>query len=186
MALLTDNQRVFVESGETADLLWTGRPGFGLRFRRADIVLVPFSIMWGGFAIVWESIAVRSGGPWFMSLWGVPFVAVGLYVIFGRFLWDSYTRSQTWYALTNDSALICRKYRGGGLQRVYLPSLANIRLATNNDGSGTISFGNEDGYGAWRTWGPPSTPAFEFIPNVRTVYDLCIRSQRSQGAVSQS
>jgi hypothetical protein len=182
LALLTDDQRVFAEAGETCDLLWTGRPATGIQFRRADLVLVPFSIMWGGFAIFWESLAIRSGGPWFMAAWGVPFVVVGLYVIFGRFLWDSYARSNTWYALTSDSALILHKNRGGGLQRVYLPSLANIRLTTNDDGSGTISFGNQDVYGVWRNWGPPVTPSFEFIQDVRKVYDLCIRSQRSSSA----
>ncbi len=183
MALLTDNQRVFIDVGETADLVWTGRPGGGIRFRRSDLFAVPFSLMWGGFAIFWESLAIRSGGPSFMGLFGAPFVLVGLYLIFGRFFWESYVRSRTWYALTDDSAIICRKSWGGGLQRVYLPSIPNLQLTARDDGSGTILFGNEDVYGPWRNRGTPSTPAFEFIPDVRKVYDLCLRGQRARAGL---
>lgn len=183
LTLLTEDRRVFVESGENeSDLLWTGRPGGGIRFRRPDLFLVPFSLMWGGFAIVWESLAFRSDGPWFLKVWGIPFVFIGLYMVFGRFLWDAYSRSQTWYALTSDSAIILRKHWRGGLQRIYLPSLSTIRFTTSNDESGTIQFGNEGPSGAWHDWNPPDQ-SFQFINDARKTYDLCVQSQRSIGQV---
>ena len=55
MALLTEAQRVFASYGiAPEELLWTGRPPAGIRLRRADIYLIPFSLMWAGLAILWE------------------------------------------------------------------------------------------------------------------------------------
>jgi hypothetical protein len=181
LALLTDGQRVFAQYGEAGnDLIWTGRPARGLRLRRIDALLIPFSLMWGGFAIFWESLAVAGRAPLFFALWGIPFVLVGLYLIAGRFAWDAYVRSRTWYAVTSDSALICRQMPGGGLQHIYLQSVNNLRLQVGQDGTGTISFGNEVpwGWGGWQGWNGPAVPSFEFIADARRVYDMCAQARR--------
>ena len=64
--------------------------------------MVPFSLLWGFFAIIWEIIAIfivfspaREGDDFslvamiFPLLFGLLFVLVGLYIIFGRFLVDA-------------------------------------------------------------------------------------------------
>ena len=83
--------------------MWTGRPSAGLLFTSRDIFLVPFSLVWCGFAIFWESSAAWIDGrdsvpvgqgplsntPTFFLLFGGAFVLVGLYFVFGRFIVDA-------------------------------------------------------------------------------------------------
>ena len=76
-------------------LRWVGQPDPRVRFSAADLFLVPFSIMWGGFALFWELQAVVSGGPFFFTLWGIPFVLMGLYFIFGRFIYKKRRKLMT-------------------------------------------------------------------------------------------
>jgi hypothetical protein len=85
-------------------LLWSGRPDPGVWFTPADAFLIPFSILWGGFAIFWE--AGVSGGPVFGVVWGIPFVAVGVYMIVGRFFYKRHRKKRTCYGITDRRAIV--------------------------------------------------------------------------------
>ena len=68
-------------------ILWFGAPAQGLLFTGRDWLLVPFSLLWCGFTIFWESLVLA--GPVFIRLWGAAFVLFGLYLVVGRFLLDT-------------------------------------------------------------------------------------------------
>ena len=70
-------------------LIWTGQPRKGIVFRTADIFLIPFSLLWCGFAIFW--VVIASQGSIYFAMFGIPFVIMGLIFVFGRFIIDAKT-----------------------------------------------------------------------------------------------
>jgi hypothetical protein len=87
-------------------VLWSGRPDPDVRFAPADVFMVPFGLLWGVFTLVFEVSLITNHAPLFFTLSGVPLVAVGLYVMVGRFLVKRHRKLRTAYAVTNQRALI--------------------------------------------------------------------------------
>jgi hypothetical protein len=188
---MSDNFPSSIARELTSDerLLWQGRPRGGIRLRGSDIFLIPFSLLWGGFAIFWESLVlfqVPKTDPigWIFPLFGVPFVLVGLYFIFGRFLVDAKMRERTEYAVTNRRAIIVSGFFIRKVRSINLQSTPEIMVAERADGSGTITFGAAQPFGCWALgnhWFPGtlSQPAFDMIENVRSVNDIIEKVKRS-------
>jgi hypothetical protein len=159
-------------------LLWVGQPDPRRHFDRSDWFLIPFSLMWGGFAIFWEISAILSGSAFFI-FWGVPFVAAGLYGIVGRFFVKARTKRRTYYAVTERRVLSV--VRGGTTKAMFLNLVPTINARIRDDGSGTVIFGNA----SWRQASYGNTGveffgrgygddivAFYDIPDAREVVDL--------------
>jgi hypothetical protein len=136
-------------------------------------LMIPFTVLWCGFAIFWEWSAVSSRAPLFFALWGVPFVLVGLYMVAGRFLVAARDADRTWYALTDRRIMIS----GGAFRPRYteldLVSLPAPELDEGGRGIGTITFGPV--YPAVRMVGPswPGVrmgPALIAIPEAGRVF----------------
>jgi hypothetical protein len=166
-------------------IIWSGQPQQGLMLRAADVFMIPFSLMWGGFAIFWEFGVVSGGAPFFFMLWGVPFVLVGLYIIFGRFFFDSAQRSKTYYALTNERVIIISGLFNQNTKTLGLKMLPEINISTKGNSKGTITFGTSHPM-AWMYSGSgfPNmgryniAPSFEMIDDAKTVYQHIKRLQR--------
>ena len=72
-------------------ILWAGQPDTKVLFALADFFLVPFSFLWGCFAIFWKATTLyaataspKTDGAafvWTFPIFGIPFVLVGLYFI---------------------------------------------------------------------------------------------------------
>lgn len=166
-------------------MLWSGNPRTGLLLRPSDAFMIPFSLMWGGFAIFWEWGVSNASGPNqpFMVLWGIPFVAIGLYVIAGRFFVDSYVRGRTTYIITNRRAIVVGGLFSRTITSLPLKNLSDITLRVRADGSGTITLGRPllNGWSASAGWPGASrnaVPAFEFIADAKQVHDKLLEAQR--------
>jgi Bacterial PH domain len=170
-------------------LLWSGQPPQGVRLRAADAFLIPFSLMWGGFAIFWETGVVLSGAPLFFVAWGVPFVLIGLYLIVGRFWADAMQRARTYYALTDSRVIIVSGVFSRSARSLNARTLSDITLTKKKNGSGTISFGPVNPMYAW--WGSAAlpgmswyaTPCFELLGNAEEVYEKILAAQKAGDAI---
>ena len=145
----------YLRPGE--QLLWSGRPDPDVWFSPGDVFLVPFSIMWGGFAVVWELGAISSGTV-FLVLWGIPFVAIGLHMMFGRFIYKHRTKLRTAYGLTPDRALVAvgtKALNDSPLKQT--PS----SIRRSRDGSHvSVTFGSPNG---WTNRGAYGNTGMEFF-----------------------
>jgi hypothetical protein len=174
-----------LDSGES--LIWSGGPRQGMLLRPNDAYMIPFSLLWGGFAIFWEASVLRTSGPntTFMSIWGIPFVLVGLYMIVGRFFIDARMRANTFYGLTDRRAIIISGLFSRTINSLPLRTLSDISLQERSDRSGTILLARPQPYASWSAgtrWpgmGQYSTPAFEMIPNAKAVHDQLLEAQRA-------
>lgn len=157
-------------------VIWAGRPKTGMRFDSGDILVIPFGLMFLGFSIFWEYSATSTGkAPIFFTLWGIPFILVGLHISIGRFFWDAWVRSGQIYALTNLRLIVLRQ---GSMQSSALNSLPQLNLTTSADGSGTINFSapiaTDDGFSKR----PRNGSSFRFLENADEVYAKILKAQR--------
>ncbi len=167
-------------------IVWWGQPGQGLLFTSRDWLLIPFSLLWGGFAFFWETTVLNTNAPFFMKLWGVPFVLIGLYFVAGRFLFDAWIRRGMNYAVTDKRVLILRSGPFNKFSAISLDQLPDANLSESADGRGTIRFGAPAPYWAGRgfsAWTPAldPTPQFIAIEDARRVFDY-IQNAVAKGA----
>ena len=182
----TDRFKSYLASDE--NVLWAGQPKQGLMVSGKDIFFIPFSLLWGGFAIFWNAMVwilpgAEQSGLWFFRLWGLPFLVVGLYMIVGRFFHDAMIRKTQFYAVTNQRVLMLRGRKQPKLTSLEIRRLPKLELSERSDGTGSIVFeGNwmtsavaMNGFGLW-TPSLGGSSQFLQIRNPRQVYDL-IRAQ---------
>jgi hypothetical protein len=164
-------------------IVWEGRPYTGMIFRPTDIFLIPFSLIWGGFALFWNVSAWNNSDLSF-KLFGLPFLIVGFYVIFGRFLIDMGLRRNLTYFVTNKRILVERRSTGSNTKSLDINRLPALELDERSDGSGAIRFGTSGGwltgnnFGMWQPTFDP-TPQFIRISNVRFVYEIIQKQTES-------
>lgn len=165
-------------------LVWEGKPEQGIKLQKIDILMIPFSLMWGGFAFFWEYMALSASAPFFFKLWGIPFVLVGIYLIIGRFFYDAKRRENTFYGITKDRLIIKSGIFSTEISSLNLDNLSGLTLIEYGGGDGTIVLGNETTYAnffrgtGWPTGRSVIAPALENIKNARQVYKQITNLQK--------
>lgn len=144
--------------------LWSGQPSRKVVFHQSDWFAIPFSFLWGGFAIFWEYGATghfdkvhstqNTSAISFLGVWGIPFILIGQYLIWGRFLYTAWRKTRTFYGVTNKRVLVLGTGISRKLSDGYLKNLSSVTLTTRNDGLGTIEFTPEmEGQSIWGIYG---------------------------------
>jgi hypothetical protein len=181
-----------LESSE--HLLWSGAPVTGIRFTMFDWFMIPFSIAWGGFAIIWEVLAISAfidsleeSFDLFVlifPIFGIPFVIIGAYMMVGRFIADARERERTYYGITDRNVIIITG-KEQNIRVLPLASLHDVMMKARRDGSGTIMLESplaglpqHDNARSSKTK-KPEPPAITMIPNVKVAYDVLQRARAS-------
>ena len=178
-----------LEPGER--LLWSGRPAQGLRLQPADALLIPFSLVWGGFALFWEGGVLTSwwaadaagrGVLTVFALFGLPFVGMGLYVTVGRFFMDARARARTRYGLTDRRVIIASGSSTTDVRSLALEGLHDVTLRERGDGSGSIVLGHGTGPAflqgtTWPGAASRTPPTLDGIPKCRDVHRTLLEAR---------
>jgi hypothetical protein len=174
-ALQDDPVRPLLGPGERT--IWRGQPDAADYSLRGAWLFIPLSILWCAFAIFWEATAVVGGAPLFFALWGLPFVAIGLYLVFGRIFVARREARRTYYAITEQRVIIVSGAFGRRMVMMALEDLPPAQFDQRARGLGTITFGAvpalmrlPPGWPTWGTYAQP--PAFASIPDAARVYRL--------------
>jgi hypothetical protein len=116
-------------------------------------------------------------------LWGVPFILVGLYMVFGRFFVEMKLRERTCYAVTSERILIKSGLFTRTLKSLNLRTLSDLSFTDGDEGRGTITFGPSNPYStlignsSWPGATQRMAPSFDSIPEARRVYELIREAQ---------
>lgn len=149
MQTITPDEQMLLQrelmAGES--ILWSGKPEPKVIFHATDLYVIPFSLLWGGFSIFWE-LGVSGYGfmgdkhpASFMIFWGIPFVIVGQYLIWGRFFYAAWKKRRIIYAVTTRRVLVLVRPPQARTISSYLDSLPSLEKSVRADGIGTLSFG---------------------------------------------
>jgi hypothetical protein len=179
-----DEKRIITSQlSSNEQLLWFGRPRQGFFFRKSDSITIPFSLLWCGFAIFWNTGVWTSNAPIFFRIWGIPFLIVGFYYVFGRFIVDIFFRKKTYYGVTNERIIIVSGLFSQETKSINMKGLNEITFEENSNGLGTIIFGRDeiDNSNSWFRSNQNkviSAPNFEQIPQAKSVYETIRSAQK--------
>ena len=116
-----------------------------------------------------------------MVLWGVPFVVIGQYMIWGRFLYDAWLKRRTYYGITNRWVLILQEGQKRKTQFSFLDSIPE--MTQEGDGIGTIWLASkrpflgarQSGTSSWSRFSVGgSVPKLCDVSNANSVYRLIL------------
>ena len=159
--------RSWLNYGE--QVLWQGKPEKFSLLEKQDWFMIPFSIMWCGFAVFWEATVIMANAPLMFKIWGIPFVCLGLYLVAGRFIHKRHVLRNTDYVITNRKIIRRAVGKIDFLERTSLPAM---QVESRDDGSGTIRFQvvGRRGFSGFST----DTAGFSLVGlrNVRQVFDV--------------
>lgn len=153
-------------------LLWADKPATGIKFRKTDIFIFLFSLLWLSFSIFWTYMAAKSSI--IFALFGTPFILIGIHLLVARYFFDAISRKNTVYGLTNKRIIKKSGIFKKSYNSIFLTSLPSLSYTEGSNGSGDISFGQTiESFKKSRKNNRSNFPIarIEFIPNVRSVHN---------------
>jgi hypothetical protein len=174
------------ELSSSESVLWAGQPSRRIIFHKQDWFMIPFSLFWGGFAIFWEGAVAglwgsgnRPTGSWvFGMIWGIPFVVIGQYLVWGRFFYAAWKKKRIHYGVTNRRVIVVQEGPKRHMASAYLDTLPVLIKEIGSKGIGTLRFAplstspRNRTSGDWDIVTTGTVPTFVDVEDVESVYRL--------------
>jgi hypothetical protein len=161
-------------------VLWEGAPNKVPVFSRADFLLVPFSLIFGGFLLgyaILSAIMMLAGQGILFPLIGITFLLLGVYIIFLRLWYRKKRISREVYFVTNKRVFGFDTMRDNVLFDIPLKETElslgykSLELGeTNSIGDFVYGLGLDIFFRKFSK----ETPAFKFIDNIEEVSKIII------------
>ncbi len=167
------------------EILWMGQPYTTTKYKPNPFLLI-FMLVWTGFAVFWTVAASTAGG--LFGLFGLPFLAVGIGMLYMATIGGKKRMQNTVYAVTDRRAIILTNGRSTNMTEYIFSRLPSISLEQVQGTTGTIRFQPEVIYHNYRgrynrrssmTITESDNMAFVAIDEVQKVYNLI--SERISG-----
>lgn len=125
-------------AGET--LRWADIPNSRIIFHSDDWVSIPFSLVWIGFFIYGPCHGLGFAGNsrgfgGFSEIWCIPFLLIGNYNLWGRFILDAWLKRRTYYAISNRRAFVLQEGWVRKLASTFPHELLTIEREGTNTGT---------------------------------------------------
>jgi len=128
------------------EIRWAGQPTTKIYLTGIDVFLTLFAIGWLAMTIPGFNsayILFQETGVIFPMIFMIPFLAVGLYLLFFRFIQLKNRKKKTYYIITNKRIIsIIKKKNNKIFQAEFIKNIPSINKKIRKNGVGTIIFGN--------------------------------------------
>lgn len=121
------------------DVLWYDKPVKKIVFTSADIFTTLFGVVWLSFSVFWIIEASYSTFEIF-PFFGIPFVLIGLYLLFFRHVVSLVKRKDMIYVLTNRRAMIVHTGKRQYVQEYRYENISNVQMRCDDNDIGSIFF----------------------------------------------
>ena len=143
-----------------------------------------------------------------MVCWGIPFIVIGQWMLWIRFLYNDYKKTTLIYAVTNRRVIVANNRTGTNTISAFLDQIPTIDKRIRPDGIGTLRFGpdvsrqkrsnwsfswgsDNSNYGNQNTYNDPyameqgTTPVFVDIEDAASVYKMVMDLHEKRRSVAQ-
>lgn len=135
----------------------------------------------------------KAGTSWnFGVIWGIPFVIIGQYLIWGRFIYATWKKQRTFYAVTNRRVIVVQGRSNRKMASAYIDTLPTLVQERGRGTIGTLRFTASEsvwsqrrGWGTWDDMAVGTTPAFVDVEDVDALYRI-IAELREKGRITAS
>jgi hypothetical protein len=131
-------------------LLWLGQPDTGTNFSQADILVAPLSVLLAVMAFFWAASVLGVGAlgdhtkpvsvP--LGIFAVLVALLSFYLMVGRFLYKTWKKGRTYYAVTTKRVLVVTDGRRKSVRGQDLAQLSFIEKQQGAGKRGSLIFGS--------------------------------------------